>query len=65
MEQGGTERQVAGAGGRGEEGFAPVEGHEQQVGAAEFVPEDALADAGCLSSDSGLHRTCRRISGKC
>ncbi len=34
---------VAVAGGGGEEGFALVEGHEQQVALAGFVPEDALA----------------------
>jgi hypothetical protein len=39
----GTEGQVAVAGGGGEEGFALVEGHEQQVGLAGFVPEDAFA----------------------
>ena len=43
MEQGGAEGQVAVAGGGGEEGFALVEGQEQQVGVAGFVPEDAYA----------------------
>ena len=43
VEDRGTEGQVAVAGGGGEEGFALVEGHEQQVGVAGFVPEHAFA----------------------
>jgi hypothetical protein len=43
VEQRGAEGQVAIAGGGGEEGFALVEGDEQQVGLAGFVPEDAFA----------------------
>ena len=42
-EQGRPEGQVAVAGGGGEEGFALGEGHEQQLGLAGFVPEDAFA----------------------
>ena len=53
-----TEGQVAVAGGGGEEGFALVEGHEQQVGLAGLVPEDALAvDPGgvaCEAAESAL-----------
>ncbi len=43
VEQGRAEGQVAGAGGGGEERLALVEGHDQQVGLAEFVPENAFA----------------------
>jgi hypothetical protein len=43
LEQGGAEGQVAGEGGGGEEGFALVEGHEQQVCLAGLVPEVAFA----------------------
>jgi hypothetical protein len=43
VEQGRAEGQVAVAGGGGEEGFALVEGDEQQIALAGFVPEDAFA----------------------
>jgi hypothetical protein len=43
VEQGWAEGQVAVAGGGGEEGFALVEGDEQQIALAGFVPEDAFA----------------------
>jgi hypothetical protein len=43
VEQGWAEGQVAVAGGGGEEGFALVEGDEQQIAQAGFVPEHAFA----------------------
>jgi hypothetical protein len=43
VEQGWAEGQVAVAGGGGEEGFALVEGDEQQIALAGFVPEHAFA----------------------
>jgi hypothetical protein len=53
VEQGRAEGQVSVAGGRGEEGFALVEGHEQQVALSEFVPEDAFAvDPGSVALEA-------------
>jgi hypothetical protein len=43
VEQRGAQGQVAVAGGGGEEGFALVEGHKEQIALAGFVPEHAFA----------------------
>ena len=61
VEQGGAEGEVAVAGGGGEEGFAFVEGHEQQVGVAGFVPEDAFAvdPGGVIAQDPEAARLLR------
>jgi len=61
VEDRGTEGQVAVAGGRGEGGFALVEGHEQQVALAGFVPEYAFAvePGGVIAKDADAARLLR------
>ena len=61
VERGRAEAEVAGAGGGGEEGFALVEGHEQQAGLAGFVPEDAFAvdPGGVIAQDPEAARLLR------
>jgi len=61
VEQVRAEGQVAGAGGEGEGGFTLVEGHEQQVGVAGFVPEDASAvdPGGVIAKDAEAARLLR------
>jgi hypothetical protein len=58
VEQRGAEGQVAVAGGGGEERFALVEGDEQQIALAGFVPEHPFAvDPGgvaCEDPESGF-----------